>query len=184
MNPEQVFNQHTLDPGHDMYEYIEFIRQVGEGQVVEIGVRMGVSTAAFLLSRAEHVWSVDIDPRCADLYPENSKWTFIESDSKNHDFVRAKGPMSVDVLMIDGDHSYEGLTNDLKNYVPWVCKGGLVLVHDVNAHNMLNISEKQIRDGWAGSWTSRAWNDYLAKTELWNKSTVLPGKFGMGVIQL
>ena len=185
MNPQQVFDQYSKDPGHDMYEYLEFIRQVSFGSVLEIGVRGGVSTAAFLLSRATHVWSVDTDYRCADLYPDNPKWTFIHENSRNDMAVSSKGsPIRVNTLMIDGDHSYEGLLSDLMKYVRLVSSGGLVLVHDVNPLNMCSLTAQQVEQGWPGSYTSRAWNDFLAVKNLWSKSRVLPGKFGMGVIQL
>jgi len=37
----------------------------------------------------------------------------------------------VDVLHIDGDHSYDGVNADYETYAPFVRDGGLVLVHDV-----------------------------------------------------
>lgn len=40
----------------------------------------------------------------------------------------------VDVLHIDGDHSYEGVRGDWQAYAPLVRAGGLVLVHDVLNH--------------------------------------------------
>lgn len=38
---------------------------------------------------------------------------------------------SVDVLHIDGDHSYDGVKADYEMYSPMVRRGGLVLIHDV-----------------------------------------------------
>lgn len=40
----------------------------------------------------------------------------------------------IDVLHIDGDHSYEGVDSDYRMYSPLVRSGGLVLVHDVLNH--------------------------------------------------
>lgn len=37
---------------------------------------------------------------------------------------------SLDFIYIDGDHSYEGVMNDLKHWVPKVKKGGLISGHD------------------------------------------------------
>ena len=37
----------------------------------------------------------------------------------------------IDVLFIDGDHSYEGVKSDYKNYSPWVKRGGLIIFHDI-----------------------------------------------------
>jgi len=169
------------NPGGDMYEHLEFLRSVGTGSVLEIGVRDGVSTAAFLLSNAEHVYSVDINPACGELFKGNPKWTFIHNDSKNAASVKAQLPDKLDVLFVDGDHTYEGLTSDLRNYFMLVKEGGLILAHDVA--QQVPVRPEHWGD-WPGPYTSKAWNDFLAKTGLWRTATILPGKFGMGVAQL
>lgn len=38
---------------------------------------------------------------------------------------------SIDVLFIDGDHSYEGMVADYNDYSPLVRAGGLIAVHDI-----------------------------------------------------
>ena len=40
----------------------------------------------------------------------------------------------IDVLFIDGDHSYEGVKRDFENYSPFVRKGGLIAFHDIVDH--------------------------------------------------
>jgi predicted O-methyltransferase YrrM len=39
-------------------------------------------------------------------------------------------PDGLDLLFIDGDHSYEGATADLSHYVPKLKPGGFLLMHD------------------------------------------------------
>jgi len=41
------------------------------------------------------------------------------------------GARKVDVLFIDGDHSYEGVKRDFEMYSPLVAKGGIVAFHDI-----------------------------------------------------
>jgi cephalosporin hydroxylase len=41
---------------------------------------------------------------------------------------QAKGP--IDLLVIDGDHSYEGVKADVDNYLPLLRKGGFLILHD------------------------------------------------------
>lgn len=41
------------------------------------------------------------------------------------------GKSTIDVLFIDGDHSYQGVKADFENYSPMVRKGGLILFHDI-----------------------------------------------------
>ena len=44
--------------------------------------------------------------------------------------VQAMSPF--DLLLIDGDHSYEGVSFDWEHYVPMVRDGGMVILHDVS----------------------------------------------------
>lgn len=39
-------------------------------------------------------------------------------------------PPSIDLLFIDGDHSYEGAKHDIQHFVPRVRQGGAVVIHD------------------------------------------------------
>jgi cephalosporin hydroxylase len=41
------------------------------------------------------------------------------------------GDNKLDLLFIDGDHSYEGITRDFKDYCPLVRPGGIVAFHDI-----------------------------------------------------
>ena len=53
------------------------------GNVLELGVRAGVSTAALLAGVSDHgghVWSVDRDD-CAPVFAGHPHWTFIQGDS-------------------------------------------------------------------------------------------------------
>ena len=43
--------------------------------------------------------------------------------------LRAAG-IKADFIMIDGDHSYEGVRNDILNYYPLLENGGLIVFHD------------------------------------------------------
>ena len=40
----------------------------------------------------------------------------------------------LDLLFIDGDHSYEGVKRDFELYSPLVRKGGIVIFHDITIH--------------------------------------------------
>jgi len=39
----------------------------------------------------------------------------------------------VDLLFIDGDHSYKGISNDFNNYTKFVKTGGLIVIDDYNS---------------------------------------------------
>lgn len=61
--------------------------------------------------------------------------TFIKSDSKS--YAKVLRDMTdrpkFDLIFIDGDHSYEGCLNDLKDYVPFLETGGYLVMHDYNS---------------------------------------------------
>ena len=40
----------------------------------------------------------------------------------------------VDLLFIDGDHSYEGVKKDFEMYSPLVADGGVIAFHDIAVH--------------------------------------------------
>lgn len=44
------------------------------------------------------------------------------------------GHDKLDMLFIDGDHSYTGVKQDFEDYMPMVKAGGLVVLHDVAEH--------------------------------------------------
>ena len=46
--------------------------------------------------------------------------------------IEALGGRPLDVLFIDGDHSYDGVRRDFELYAPLVRAGGIIGLHDVN----------------------------------------------------
>jgi predicted O-methyltransferase YrrM len=57
-------------------------------------------------------------------------------DPKTRDrVVEVLGERSVDVLFIDGDHTYEGVRQDFEVFSPLVRPGGLIVFHDISQHD-------------------------------------------------
>lgn len=121
----------------DLAVHLPFLRQGAHGTVLEIGVRDGISTAALLVglaTRGGHLYSVDIEDR-SHLYVD-SRWTFIRADS-GRDHARIFEAMNkrdddfrIDLLLVDGDHSYDACMRDLTTYGPW---SKIIAVHDTNS---------------------------------------------------
>jgi predicted O-methyltransferase YrrM len=98
-------------------------------KVIELGVRSGNSTAAFLLAAEEqegHVWSVDLDPPHV-RWTGHPRWSFLHGDDL---WLASQLPDEVDVVFIDTSHLYEQTQAELEIYVPKVKPGGVVLLHD------------------------------------------------------
>lgn len=95
---------------------------------MEIGVRSGVSTSAILAGLEEnggHLWSFDVND--CPVFAGHPDWTFSRMDSKRASEIDALIPASLDMLFVDGDHSYEGALADLENFAP---RASRVFVHD------------------------------------------------------
>ena len=100
-------------------------------KVIELGVRRGDSTAAFLAAAEEQggeVWSVDIaDPRVPAEWHDLQFWYLTVGDDLK---VADQLPDNVDIVFIDTSHTYEQTKLELELYVEKVKSGGLIVLHD------------------------------------------------------
>lgn len=129
----------------DIYLHLPtFVRTVEELDakvVIELGVRGGVSTIAWLyaLEGRGNLWSVD----CAFPAPEAGTmlldpqgplgvmphWLFLLGDDRQQAVLDAL-PDQADIVFIDTQHTWEQTHAELDLYVPRVRPGGRVLLHD------------------------------------------------------
>lgn len=88
----------------------------------------------------------DSDPDCAHLYINSSAEvlptllmhneafsyfsTIIKADSK--EYYKEVADNSIDLLFIDGDHSYQGVSSDFNNWLPKMSSRGIIAMHDIN----------------------------------------------------
>jgi predicted O-methyltransferase YrrM len=129
---------HREGGGNDIKDEMPYLLRRATGyagvRVLEIGVRTGRSTSAFLTAAAQvhgHVWSIDAaDPDVPARWGTCGYWTFLRARSGDVTPELAGWPLSYDVLFIDGDHSTAGVLGDLRRFVPYVAAGGVVLCHD------------------------------------------------------
>ena len=130
---------------------LQLIRSLAPRRVLEIGTLRGGTF--FLLSRAAHphatLITLDLPfggfgigyPRWKDPLLQACGWPtqtieLIRGDS--HDvqtFQRVRAILGrdelLDLLFIDGDHSYEGVKKDFELYSALVRKGGVIVLHDI-----------------------------------------------------
>lgn len=102
--------------------------------MVELGVRTGNSTSAFLaaceIERKGHVWSFDVKPAdVPDCYFGSDHWTFTECDALSAEAL-AVAPPQVDVLFVDLMHTFEETLTASTLWVPRITPGGVALFHD------------------------------------------------------
>lgn len=112
--------------------------------VVNIGAGAGTSTCVFLETRPDTlVFSVDINAthdeaitnehlRLAETgLDRDGRVIRIWGDSK---IVGKRFPVPIDILLIDGDHSINGLKGDIDMWYNKVINKGLVVFHDYDFH--------------------------------------------------
>jgi predicted O-methyltransferase YrrM len=133
---------------HKPAELEAFLERVGAERpscVLEIGTAAGGTL--YLLSRVAAgdalVVSVDVDApyfvRAARRRLARAGQHVVSVEGNSHDTATRDqvcallGGRPLDVLFIDGDHSYAGVKRDFDLYAPLVRSGGLIAFHDIVA---------------------------------------------------
>lgn len=144
--------------------------------VVNIGSGAGTSGLAFLETRHDiELHTVDITDASSPfgcLHAEREvcqaagygdflgvRWLQHHMDSK---LLCQQWIKPVDVLFVDGDHSYEGAVGDITGWLPHVREGGFVAVHDYRKQDVPRPNDGQIRPHeleWPG--VDKAVDEYL-----------------------
>jgi predicted O-methyltransferase YrrM len=107
----------------------------GTPRVVEIGRYRG-GTALLLAAAGGDVLSIDVNEQLRQSDESlrsalsrlglEGKVELIFADSST--FPIEAG--SIDLVFVDGDHSYEGVSRDVAHWVPALRRGGILLLHD------------------------------------------------------
>jgi predicted O-methyltransferase YrrM len=155
LDPERLVDRALGDFGalQNRWELATFARAIAKRRprvVVEIGTARG--GLLFLLSQLADpdatLVSIDYrggpfgggqsDQECelfASFGPLTQRFVFLRDRSfhlsTREDLVRALGGRGIDLLFIDGDHSYAGARWDFEAYGSLVRPGGLIALHDV-----------------------------------------------------
>lgn len=137
----------NIAEGALLYKYCRLYK---DSVVLEIGRKYGGSTA-IIASALEKgcLYSMDIVDH-PEAHSNTDAWKdkihFITCDSKHTEWN-----MEIDLLFIDGDHSYEGVKSDVAKFSPFVRDNGVMIFHDVlGKKKVLQPIIKSLLDGdWA-----------------------------------
>lgn len=116
--------------------FVELCIELNAQKVIELGVRAGVSTVAWLHGlefTGGHLWSVDISAGGSSLIPAD-RWTFIQGNDLDLE-VLDRLPELVDIVFIDTTHSFEQTDKELRAYAPHVRSGGRIVLHDTQVEH-------------------------------------------------
>ncbi|WP_460194230.1 class I SAM-dependent methyltransferase [Thermosynechococcus sp. FA-CM-4201] len=114
--------------------------------------RPDINYNEFEAPKKRQLLSIDPFPtkEAEELILEANLENYVEFINARSDEVTIDG--LVDLIFIDGDHSYEGCKADVFNYVPWYLRpGGYFILHDYygwyDAEGNNNSPVKQVIDG-------------------------------------
>jgi hypothetical protein len=146
----------------------DLMRELAPKVFVELGVKQGESYFAFCQSAAENkinvrCYGIDSwrgDVQTGNLDPEiehevaKYNWRYSSfSQLKVMLFSEAVGEFadgSIDLLHIDGTHTYDEVKNDFESWLPKLTSHGVILFHDV-----------AVRDGGFGVW--KVWEEIIGE---------------------
>lgn len=136
---QQYFGPHQIRS--EILGLLAHIQTIEPCVVCEIGTAMGGTN--FLLSQAlpkvTFMLGVDLfvknKPRLRQLTRAGLEHAYLDTSSYAPETLkRVEGILasrSLDLLFIDGDHTYEGVRKDFLGYRRFVREGGLIVFHDV-----------------------------------------------------
>lgn len=109
---------------------VDFLKQfcldINARHILELGVRAGHSTCAFLSaikSKKGKLVSIDIDD-CSDVF-NSPDWEFHRMNDLDFD-TNAQ----FDIIFIDTSHTYDQTLAELRKFAPNLKKNGAILLHD------------------------------------------------------
>jgi cephalosporin hydroxylase len=100
-------------------KYLIFLKDLSVKSYIEIGSHFGgcfVTTVEYLKRFGEVTKAVAVDKyniSVQDYCTQNSECSFLNLDSKSNEFKTYMTANTFDCIMIDGDHTSAGVTNDL-----------------------------------------------------------------------
>lgn len=175
---EQEFLRRCAD-GSDIHEHLPRLYEEAcrpGVRVIELGVRSGNSTAAFLRAIQEYggeLWSVDIGRlRVPDEWFAVDGWHQLIGDDLE---LVDQLPDDVDVLFIDTSHTYEQTLAELNAYWGKVKPGGVIICHDTELEHP--DASPPSDPPYPVSEAIRAWSDDKSVTIDW-----VSGCYGLAVI--
>ena len=153
----------------EIYTFLDFVKK----KVESVNICMEIGTAKggtlFLLSRiiSQNGILISIDlpygnfgggyfcwriPLYKSFVNWKQKMVLIRDnshqDSVQNNVLKVLNNRKLDILFIDGDHSYEGVKQDFEDYSKFVRNYGLIAFHDITVQGMENDTDYGVHKFW------------------------------------
>jgi len=174
----------------EIYNVLKFLNNIELNNVLEIGTKGGGTLFLLTLISSQNSKIISIDlplDKHGAGYPDwklpiyksfarpRQKMFFIRSDSHKEstkkEVEKALQSSRCDLLLIDGDHTYEGVKMDFEMYSPLVKSGGYILFHDIAKHPIFKV-----REFWNEIKSNYTYKEFVKD---WNQ-----GGYGLGIIKI
>ena len=132
---------------------IKKIKNFQNIQILELGVREGISTKKFIkLCELNNgfLTSVDIDD-CSNVV-NSSKWKFIHSRDDNFELIDKSISKKIDFLFVDSYHERNHVEKIFYHYYEFLNEGGICIIDDVS---WLPYTKYEYRDNSHNEYTNR-----------------------------
>ena len=123
------------DINEHLRHFVELATRINAHRVIELGVRHGVSTVAWLHAMeltGGHLWSADRDFPSEDgpvRTVPHDRWTFVLGRDDAPETLQALPPIC-DLVFIDTAHTLAQTMTELELYARRVRSGGYIILHD------------------------------------------------------
>lgn len=143
---------------------LQIIKEARPKVIVEIGTARGGTFWAMAQSAPKDCLLISIDipagtamdmrdgedvytgrdrNRLKQFIQEGQRLALIDMNSQlpaaEHALVHALGGKKIDVLFIDGDHTYKGVKHDYETYSKYLAPGGIAAFHDIIKHRDVRV---------------------------------------------
>jgi predicted O-methyltransferase YrrM len=153
---KQINNQTFHHHYYVLYDIAKTYPDEYDLNYVEIGCYAGASACLMLQRKNTNVISIDlgnpidisiVKSNVNKLNTHNNSYRYIEGNSHNVEIFNElkKYIDGIDILFIDGDHSYDGVMNDFELYSQLVKNGGYIVFDDYN-DSIFSPDVKQVVD--------------------------------------
>lgn len=147
----------ACNPAARYHQWLYYLGSVipTDARIVEIGTAQGVSALHLAAGcPSGHVTTIDIDQDCAAVCRARAaqygvtNLSAVIADSTDPKLAQLLGEdvSTIDLLFIDGNHTYASMQGDYTRFRPLMSDGGLILFDDIDYSDEMRMAWSAVHD--------------------------------------